>query len=254
MKFFVKIYALLLTITLFGCVNVVDDDDRKVDPVKVSEIYVQKSIEYIKTGNYAVALKDLKVAIDQNEDNIHAHNTIAMLYGRLGNSKKAQKHFNEAIDLDEKNSDVRHNYGTFLCSNGDYKKAEEQFLKAVSNPFYKQAKRSYVNAGICAEKSSDINKAGIYYLKSLRIDSRFSPALAAMSELSLRQKKYKKAKFYLDRYRKKSALNAKTAWTGYQIEDALGNRNLKSSYEILLKAKFPDSSETLKLLDYNNKK
>ncbi|MEE9575548.1 MAG: type IV pilus biogenesis/stability protein PilW, partial [Gammaproteobacteria bacterium] len=54
---------------------------------------------------------------------------------------------------------------------------------------------------------------------------------------------YLSARAYLQRYLEISAHTARSLWLGINIETELGDKDALSSYELLLKNKFPTSKE-----------
>lgn len=222
-------------------------EEQKISDSELSQIYVQKGLQYMQMNRLEPALKDLLHALELDPDRADGHYAIALMYTRLKKWPKAEQHFLEAIRLAPENSDARHNYGSFLCDRKRYKEAEEQFVIAVNNPLYQTAYRTYVNAGLCAKRVPDLAKAESYFLMALRLNPKFSQALLQMAQLYLKRGNVLPARAYLQRYREVGALTPQVLWLGVQIEMALDSDNDVASYSLLLKKKFPDSPEAQKL-------
>jgi type IV pilus assembly protein PilF len=210
---------------------------------KAAQINVQLGVEYFRQGDLEQALKKLERAIQEDPDLPSAHNALALLKQRLGQSKEAEKHFQRAIRLDPSNSEAQNNYGVFLYNQRRYREAEEHFLEAVKNPLYGTPELAYENAGLAVQRMADFEKAEEYYRKALQLERRLPKSLYRMAEINFRKGYYHKAQEYLQRYRAVAQHIPQSLWLGIRIEDELGNEDAVSSYALLLRQSFPDSTE-----------
>jgi type IV pilus assembly protein PilF len=136
--------------------------------------------------------------------------SMGYLLESTGNREQARKHYMKALDLAPGRGDVLNNYGTFLCRSGDYKNAIQHFLKAVHDPQYLQPASAYENAGLCALKIPDPEKAMLYFNKAIAEDYNRSTALLELAELNYNQGKYSLARRELDQYLQLSPPNAQS--------------------------------------------
>jgi type IV pilus assembly protein PilF len=176
-----------------------------------------------------------------------AHNGIAILYEKLGELNLADKHYRKAIQLDAKDARALNNYGTFLCRTGKYKESEQYFERAASNPLYKQPASALKNAGICALKDNDPDKAESFFRKSLEVNPAYAPSLLQMAKLSYAADDYLKARAYVQRYLQIAEPTPETLWLAVRTERELGDANAAASYALLLRSRFPDSPQTQQL-------
>ncbi|MEN8178161.1 MAG: type IV pilus biogenesis/stability protein PilW [Pseudomonadota bacterium] len=206
-------------------------------------IYVQMGIAYLREGQSAIALQKLKKAISIDPQNAEAHNVIAILYERLGKVNLADEHYAEAVELQPQDPYTRNARGSFYCKQGQFEKADMEFESALTNPLYPTPWVAMTNAGLCAERSGDLEKAESYYRKALTSNDSYFQALRQMAKVSLKQHNYLSARAYLERYNSAAEATAGSLWLGVQIERSLGDRRKARIYSADLLQKFPDAPE-----------
>lgn len=223
----------------------VDIQDRKPesDARKHARLRMELAVGYYQDGKFAVALDELKQALNYDPTFAEAHGVLALVYMELGEKTLAEKSFQRALTLAPNNSDVNNNYGWFLCQNGRPKESIPYFLKAVKNPLYLTPARPLQNAGVCSLRSGDRVTAEEYFRQSFTLDpmgvvSAFNLALIYYSRHEL-----DRARFYTIRVNKTSAANSESLWLGIKIEHALGHQPEELSLSSELQRKFPNSRE-----------
>lgn len=240
----------LMTLTLSACapteLNSRDTEGRQT-PASVN---TQLGVEYMRNGMYEASLDVLKKAIKQDASYQPAHISIAVLYERLGETALAEKHYRKAYDLNPKDPLTLNNYGQFLCRNKHYDEADRMFNTALEDPLYRNPETILTNAGLCAVRQSKQDKAGKYFRWALAKNSKYPPALREMARLSFARKHWLGARAYLQRLQEVGSLTPEFLWIGVQTEHALGDRHALSSYELLLKNRYPESEETRLLLEW----
>ncbi|MBT6272854.1 MAG: tetratricopeptide repeat protein [Chromatiales bacterium] len=161
----------------------------------------------------------------------------------------AESHFERAVGSNSLDSAAYNNYGGFLCRQGRVEKAMKQFKGALKNPLNKAPEAALTNAGLCLMKNGRPDEAEKFFREGLVRNPRLPSALVPMIELSATKGRDLAARGYLQRYLEVGKHTSKTLWLGVMIERELGDRNAASSYEMLLKANYPDAPETRTLLE-----
>ncbi len=248
MRKLLSIASLLFMLTLSACQTTGTGQPKEYlapDP-KAAEINMRLGLNYLQRGDYKVALEKLDKALQQNPNLPSAHNTIALLYQKLGETDKAEKHFKEAIQRAPDYSEAENNYGAFLCQQGKYEQAETYFLKAIENPLYSNSAKALENAGLCANRIPDSERAETHLRRALTINPKLYKSLFEMAKITYAKHQLEDAKSYLERYKQVSRWNPESLMLAIKIADALGDKNAVSSYILNLKAHFPDSDEAQK--------
>ncbi|MGI9303117.1 MAG: type IV pilus biogenesis/stability protein PilW [Gammaproteobacteria bacterium] len=236
----------LLLIILTGCATQSSDSVGR-NP-RAARINVDLGVNYLNQNELPLAQAKLARALKQDPDLAIAHWSYGLLKTRLGEYAVAERHFLKAISLDPKDSRAHNNYGAFLCDRGRLDDAEREFLKAVKNPLYTTAETAYTNAGMCAFKAEDMNRAENHFRRALRANSTYAPALYQMAKLTFSGGRYLQTRAYLQRYSEVARPGPQSLWLSIQTEARMGNRSQVKDMARQLKTQFPRSRETALLL------
>ena len=240
------IRAIFLLILLFqsGC-NPVTEETTGISTGtnKVAESNLQVGIAYLQRGEYEKSLEKLTRALDADPSYTPTLNALGLLHQQLGNNDKAEEYFKKALSLRSNDAYTMNNYGQFLCMNSKYAEAQDMFVKAAKNPLYETPEIAMANAGSCAMSYNDVEEAEQYFRKALEKNPNIPIALIQMAEISHDKGDYLAARAFLQRYLVTEKHTPKSLWLGIRIEEKLGDRDLLSSYALLLRNNFPDSEE-----------
>jgi type IV pilus assembly protein PilF len=232
-----------LSLALAACTTS-DSNPQKADLKEAARLNAQLGIDYMRKGNFEVALEKLQKALDQDDELGVAHSAIALVYQRRGETKLAGKHYREALDLNADDPGTLNNFGIFLCGQGEFEDAEEVFLKAAKNKDNSQQADAWANAGACAPRDDKGRvRAEGYLREALRLNPRHASALASLARVSYEKKDFLKARAFLQRHEINARPTAETLWIGAQTERALGDMTAARAYERRLRNDFPDSRE-----------
>ena len=249
--------GLLSTLLLAGCAAVSDREKQlnsKENLAVAADANTQLGIQYLRDGNYELSLQKLEKALSLNPDLPAAHDAIAVLYERVGESGKAEKHYKKSLSLKPDNARGHNNYGQFLCMQQRYAEAEKQFLKAVNNPFYDGVPVALTNAGVCANRIPDTEKAEKYFRMALDQDPVFAPALLQMSFLNFSRDNNLSARAYLQRFEEAASHNPESLWLAIRVEYALHDRVAMDKFAGILRNRFPDSEQAALLQEWENER
>ena len=236
-----------------------NNEDRKMNQsdyrfsrgLKVAIANLNLGTAYMQQGEYEKALEKLLRAQIADPGYPPVYNVLGLLYERLGESEKAEENFKKAIALAPNDSSNFNNYALFLCQQGRWPEAEQAFKTAAENPLYQSPELAYANAGTCALQNHDNELAESYFRKALDTNDRIPPALIQMSRLSYDKGNYLSAKGFLSRYLELTEHTPASLLLGIQIEKELGDRDLVSSYSLLLRKKYPQTPEAESLNTMN---
>lgn len=249
-----RFLVLALVLVLSACAASPEKEAADNRLKRAAKANVALGVAYMRDGDLETAEGKLQKALEQDPDSVRAHDTIAVLYGRIDKDELAEKHFKKALSLDPDDSRTQNNYGLFLCQTGAYARAEEQFTKAADNQLYSGRTGALTNAGVCANKIPDVEKAEEYFRAVLDIDPNYIPALLNMVSTTYEQGNYMSARGYLQRYEQLAPYSAESLWLGVRVENALKDRNAAGRYGLLLKNNFADSVQAKSLQEWENER
>jgi len=249
-----QVLVAILVLVLSACAASPEQQKDEQRLLQASRANQRLGVAYMEAGDLKTAADKLKKAIEQNPKSVRAHDAIAVLYGRIDENKLAEEHFKKALSLKSDDSRTHNNYGLFLCQTGEYLKADKQFNLAAADPLYSGRTAALTNAGVCANKSSDAEKAEQYFRAVLKIDPEYMPALLNMVQVSYSQSNYMSARGYLQRYEQVAPYSAESLWLGVRVEAALRDWDASGHYALLLKNNFPDTAQAKSLQEWENER
>lgn len=215
----------------------------------IARIHTELAASYYERAQYAVALQELSLAMQVDENFAPAFNVRALVREALREDDKADNDFRRSIDLDSANSETRNNYGWFLCQRGQLKEGIQQFQAALNNPLYATPELAYANLGMCSKKAGLINEAEINLQRALILRPGMLDALYGLAGLSFDKGDYAGAKSYLFRFSQGAQeLNAEQLWLAVRIERKMRDRNSEASYALQLRKNYPESREAQLLM------
>lgn len=227
---------------LIGCVTVTDKPNAaKFDNIKASEARISLGLGYLQQENMTKARENLEMAVKYAPSYYRALTSIAYYYQRVGENELAEKAYEDALDSSPNNGDVLNNYGAFLCRQGKYKKAESYFNRAIEQPYYYLVAASYENAGLCALKSGNKEKAAGYFSKALAHDPGRAQSLLRLAELEIEKDAFSSARVNLLKFNKRYGYRPVSLGLLIKLESKDNNPQLVSKYGDILKNQYPFS-------------
>ncbi len=214
-----------------------------------AQINVQLSLRHWRNHQPRLALDKINVALEQSPRLGAAHNLAGMIYDRLGQAERANWHFQRAVALDPNDPSAHNNYGLFLCEQGRLAQAERHLLAAADNPSNPAPEVAYTNAGLCARRIPDPDRAAQYFTAALNANPMMPAALFQTARISFEKGRYPEARRDLQHYLQVSPHTAETLWLAVQIARAMGNREQEVQYARELEASFPQSEEAQALFE-----
>ncbi|MGQ0620804.1 MAG: type IV pilus biogenesis/stability protein PilW [Panacagrimonas sp.] len=234
-----------------ACVTVPEEGSlpprAEPDLLEAARLNTDIGIDYMRKGQLDAALEKLNRALSQNPGYALAQSSIAFVYARRGDAGLAETHYKQALQLESDNASTRNNFGVFLCGQKRYKDADKQFLQAAKNPKYIEPQKAWINAGVCARREPDLDRADAYFREALALRAEDPEALAQLASLAFERKDHLRTRAFLQRYEKVGPATAETLWLGAQAESALGDHAAADRYAARLKMEFPESEESARL-------
>lgn len=219
------------------------DTEYRVDRQKAAQINVELGLGYLEQGQVSRAKNKLNQAIKLAPQLAETHSAMAHFLEMVGDYKDAEREHKKAANVSTTKGAVYNNYGAFLCRRGRFKEADQSFHTALQDKQYVRTAEIYENAGLCALKWPNLEKAAEYLSTAIRRDPHRSSAVLALVDLDLQQSKLMDAKALLNRFKTISEPTARSLWLGVQVARAEKDEDGVASQALLLKNLFEDSPE-----------
>ncbi len=135
-----------------------------------SELFLNKGVAYLATGQYNSALKELLESEKYYSGNPKVHYYLGIAYHGKAMQDKAIEELEEAVSLD-KNYSEAHNYlGTLYLERELWDKAIEEFEKALGNYLYDTPAMALYNMAAAYYAKKDYKRALMKYNEALRVE------------------------------------------------------------------------------------
>ncbi|MGB5440963.1 MAG: type IV pilus biogenesis/stability protein PilW [Gammaproteobacteria bacterium] len=246
--------VVLMALALSACAAMTERENPRVNKELAAQANTQLGLTYMQEGNYEMANLKLEKALELQPDRAQTHEAIAILYEQVGETAKAEKHYKRTLELTPDYARGHNNYGQFLCTAGRYQEAEKEFLLAANNAFYPVPSMPLTNAGLCALRIPDMDRAEGFFRQALAKDPGFAPALLQMGLISFSKGNYMSTRGYIQRYQEVAPHTAETLWLAIRTEYALGDHRAWGNYAMMLGNSFPDSNEVRILKKWENER
>ena len=193
------------------------------------------------SGDLADAERQAHKALKLEPSAADAYTLLGAIEGRRGNPAAAGEHYRRAAELAPQRGDVLNNYGAWLCGNGYPAEALVWFDRALQAPGYRQPGSALANAGGCALRSGQAERAGNDLRKALELEPGNPYALASMAELQYAQGQFLSARAFNQRRLAAAPADASVLQLAVKIEERLGDRVAAGRYQQRLRAEFPQA-------------
>jgi len=201
---------------------------------------------YYSRGQYDTALDEVKLALAVKPDLPDAYNLRGLIYQSLGEDKLAEENFKRALQLDPRDPDIMHNYGWFLCQNRRIPEALAQFQQAIATPRYAGLSRSLMTQGVCQARIGAYADAERSLVRSYELDPTSPVTAFNLADVLYRRGEFERARFYIGRVNAvQEYTSAQTLWLAARIENKMGNQRGARDYGRQLRARFPQSPESM---------
>ena len=218
--------------------------DRRDKDSVAARLAVQQGQLALSRGDLGAARQAAEQALDTNPDSAAAHTLRGVVAAREGDPHLAGDHYRRAVELAPHVGGMHNNYATWLCANGRAEESLAWFEHAIADRNYRTPAVALGNAGACAEKAGQGERAASYLRAALELDPENPVALAAMAEHEFREGNAFRARAFSQRRLAAAPANASVLLLASQIEQKLGDKKAAAGYVQRLRAEFPDTSDS----------
>ena len=213
-------------------------------PEKTLERRLSLARQYIGSGNWEDAKRNLQLAVEIDPKSAEVHEAFALVYQSTGEYELAEESYKTAIKSQSQFSRARNNYAAFLFSQERYREAEIQLEYVVKDTLYSSRPQAFINLGLCRLKLFNPQGAEEAFVRSLAMNPKNTIPLLEVAQLRFNSDDVNSANRYYQSYRKYARQQSPRAlWLGIQIAQKLGDRDAEGSYALALSSLYPNSIE-----------
>jgi len=196
----------------------------------------------LQQGRYDEAEHQARQALKLQPGSGDANTLLGAIADARGKAAEAGTYYRAAALAAPTNGVYANNYGGWLCSNGQPAASLEWFDRALADPAYPTPLGALVNAGTCASKAGQPERAETNWRQVLVQDAVNVPALAGMAALEAGRGNYLEARAFAERWLAVAPSDAAGLQLAAEIEQKLGDNAAASRYLSRLQAISPGSS------------
>ena len=215
-------------------------DDAKTTKRMAAERRLSLAEQRLSAGDLKTAEAEAAAVLKASPSSADALTLLAVIADRKGEDVQAGDYFKRAAEAAPKRGGALNNYGAWLCGNGFPAESLVWFDRALAAPGYGTPESALANAGGCALKTGQYERADRDLRKALAIAPQNAYALASLAESEYRQGRYFEARAFTERRLAAAPANAAVLQLAAGIEEKLGDKAAASRYVQRLRAEFPD--------------
>ena len=218
-------------------------DSPEVKRRQSVQTLLARAVQRMQAGEPDAAEKDARAALKLDPASADAMTVLAVIEDQRGNTSAAGQSYKRAAELAPSQGAALNNYGTWLCANGFAAESLVWFDRAIQAPGYATPGAAMANAGSCALKAGQKERAARDLRQALAIEPANAVALEAMAQLEFDQRQYMSARAFVERRLAASPASASVLKLASQIEERLGDKAAASRYVQRIGAEFPDAQD-----------
>ena len=187
-----KISLLFIAIFIYGCASSNKPPVKSVADKK-ADLYYSHGTQMLVDKDYTSALMHLQNAYKFRSDDTKILNNLGMAYYFKNDIESAIKYLKMAIDEDEDNSDARNNLASIFVNKKRYTEAMEQYQKIKKNLIYKHQYRTHYNIALIYKLRGNTDAAVSELQKSVQIRKDYCPAFYQLGVIATKQRRFRKS-------------------------------------------------------------
>ncbi|GAC1622760.1 MAG: type IV pilus biogenesis/stability protein PilW [Nevskia sp.] len=243
--------AVVAAVFSSACVTEQPSNARTQTPANLGEaakINAQLGVDYARQGRFDVAEEKLRRAVEQDSNYAPAHTALAYVLAQRGDNAEAEREYRRSLALDASDPGTHNNFGVLLCAQGKTAEADREFKLALQDHVYETPEAAWTNAGICARKAGDPDRAEEDFRQALKLKPEFTDALSEIATLAYNRKDWLRTRAFVQRYERVAKPTPELLLIAANTERMLGDADAARQYEIKLLREFPESDQAIQLL------
>ncbi|ADV27243.1 type IV pilus biogenesis/stability protein PilW [Pseudoxanthomonas suwonensis 11-1] len=195
----------------------------------------------LAAGDLAEAERLARRALSLDASVADGHTLMGAIESARGNHQAAGGYYRKAAELAPNDGDVLNNYGAWLCANGFAAESLVWLDRAMAAPTAGSRASALANAGACALRSGQSERAEQDLRKALELEPSHPGALEQMATLAYGQGRLMQARAFAERRLAAAPADASVLQLAVRIEQGLGDRVAASRYQQRLREEFPQA-------------
>ena len=163
-----------------------------------ARLHAELGARYHRVGQVAVAVDELKLALDARSDYVPALTLLGLIEAQLHQNEQADAHFTQALAAAQNqkinDTDIRNSYAWFLCGSDRGEQALAEFATVFRDPVYPSMGKALTNAGVCAARLGRDDLALAYLNATLDRDANNAVALIYRGHVFVNARQYANAR------------------------------------------------------------
>ena len=180
------------------------------------------------------AEKQARAAARIDPKSADPYTVLAVIANRRGQSDAAGDYYAKALKLAPGSGAALNNYGTWLCTHGRAADSLAQFDAAIKDPAYTSPGVAIGNAGACALRAGQVDRAAANLRQALQLNPSNPVALGAMAQLRYDQGQYLDARAFIQRRLAAAPADRDALQLAARIEDKMGDVAAAARYRQLM--------------------
>lgn len=210
--------------------------DKKGQGTADVPIQLASATALYQRGELAEAEGLARAVLKEQPGSGDANTLLGLIASTRGESAAAGKFYQAAASAAPGNGIYANNYGGWLCANGRAAEALGWFDRAVADPAYPTPAAAQANAGECAVKAGQPERAEASWRSALALDPDNLVALAGMATLEFGSGRYMEARAFVERWLALAPSDTAGLGLAAQTEQKIGDNVAASRYLSRLQA------------------
>ena len=208
---------------------------------------------YFQQGQDEVALDELRQALASQPDLVPALNLRGLVHLRLGQWPQAERSLQRALALAPQDADVAHNLAWTLCQQPQpqtqvqYEDMAALFQRALAQPGYAHAARSWTALGVCQQRAARLPQAQASLVQAWRLEPANLPVAVLLAQVHGALSQWQEASQVMAQAHARLPASAQSLWLAAKVARKLDNQALFRQSVEQLRQEFGRSPQALAL-------
>ncbi len=197
--------------------------------------------QHLGAGQLEEAEAEARKALKADPRSANAYSLLGMIEEQRGHEPQAGADYAKAVALSPTSGALLNNYGAWLCGSGQAAASLALFDRAVADPAYSTPAAALANAGSCALRAGQMDRARSNLSRALDLDPENPVGLAAMAESEYRAGHYLEARAFSERRLAVAPPSVQVLQLASQIEQKMGDMAASARYVQRIGTEFPQT-------------